>query len=566
MKAMDGPGDTAGAAGEPEADALLKEALALHQAGRVREAEDIYRRILAAHPEHPKANHFYGVTALQGGNPAAAAEYIAKAIRLDPRDASFRNNLGTALTELGKLDEAAASFEEALSLDPSSAMAHHLLGEARLKQENFAEAASLASRAISLNPEYAEAHNNLGIALQAQGQIAQARTAFQRALAIQPNYAAAHSNLGNLFQERENLSEAEAAFRKAISIRPSSPITHNNLGNTLYKQGRLAEAVASYERALALDPEYKNAAYNLSISLLLMGDLPAGWRRYESRWESPFYRGERKSFPQPRWDGSPLEGKTLFLHCEQGIGDTLQMVRYARPIADLGGKLILECQGGLKSLLDTMPWFDSVIAEGEARPAFDLQAPLMSLPHILGTTIETIPGEVPYLWPPENPEISAAVSAPPGAPRIGLVWAGNPEHHNDRNRSVPLEKFGPLLRMENVRFFSLQVGATAKQIGELGLEDRLIDLGGRLTDFSVTASAAGRLDLLITVDTATAHLTGAMGKPVWTLLPFVPDWRWLMEREDTPWYPSMRLFRQKTIGDWDTVVREVKENLAQWRP
>ncbi len=190
----------------------------------------------------------------------------------------------------------------------------------------------------------------------------------------------------------------------------------------------------------------------------------------------------------------------------------------------------------------------------------------MSLPHILRTTLETIPGECPYLRPPENPEMSAAIAAPPGALKAGLVWAGNPEHHNDRNRSIPLDTFGPLLSMDSVRFFSLQVGSPAGRIGVLGLEDRLTDLGGHLTDFSATASAVGQLDLLITVDTATAHLTGAIEKPVWTLLPFVPDWRWLMEREDTPWYPSMRLFRQKTIGDWDAVIREVKENLAQWGP
>ncbi len=474
------------------------------------------------------------MAALQGGDPAAAAEYIAKAIRLDPRDTSFRNNLGTALTELGRLDEAVASFEEALSLDPSSAMAHHLLGEARLKQENYAEAAALASKAISLNPEYAEAYNNLGIALQAQSHITPARSAFEQAIAIQPNYAAAHSNLGNLFQEQENLGEAEAAFRKAISIHQNSPSTHNNLGNTLYKQGRLAEAIASYERALALDPDYKNTAYNLSISLLLTGDLTAGWRRYESRWESPFYRGERKIFAQPRWDGDSLDGKTLLLHCEQGVGDTLQMVRFAQPIADLGGKLILECQAGLKTRLEGIPWFDSVIAEEEARPAFDLEAPLMSLPHILGTVLETIPGEAPYLQPPENPEMAATVTAPPGVLKAGLVWAGNPEHENDRNRSIALESFGPILEMNNVRFFSLQVGAPALRIGELGLGDSITVLGGYLTDFAATTSVIEGLDLVITVDTATAHLTGAMGKSVWTLLPFVPDWRWLMEREDTP--------------------------------
>ena len=481
----------------------------------------------------------------------------------DPALAAGHLKKGNALKNAGRLNDAASEFRRAIFLAPGDGTARLGLSSVLLKQGKLSEAVKSIEAALSINPSYVEAHNQLGITFERQGNLREAEAAFEQAISLEPGYAPAYSSRGNILQAREELAGAEANFRKAIALRPESEITHNNLGNTLYKQGRLDEAVACYEKALSLNPAYKTAAYNLSISLLLKGDLAAGWRHYESRWESSLFKSEKKNFAQPHWDGSPLGDKTILLHSEQGIGDTLQFVRYAKLIAGQGGKLVLECQENLKSLLKKMPEFDAVIAGGERHPAFDVQAPLLSLPHIMGTVLETIPAEVPYIRAPENPKTAGAVSSLPGQLKIGLVWAGNPEHENDRNRSIPLEKFGTLFNTNNTRFFSLQLERENIQIRELGFEKELKDLGPLIRGFDTTAAAVEALDLVICADTAAAHLAGAMGKSVWCLLPFVPDWRWMLAREDTPWYPTMRLFRQKKIGDWEGVISEVGDSLKR---
>lgn len=481
----------------------------------------------------------------------------------DPALAAEHLNKGNALESVGKLNDAASEFRRAISLAPGNEAARLSLGGVLLRQGKLNEAVKSIEAALSINPTNVEAHNQLGITLARQGNLWEAEAAFGQAISLAPGYAPAYSNLGNILQTREELAGAEANFRKAIDLRPESELTHNNLGNTLHKLGRVDEAAACYEKALSLNPAYKTGAYNLSISLLLKGDLAAGWRHYESRWESPHFRGKMKTFAQPRWGGSPLGGKTILLHSEQGIGDTLQFVRYAKLIAGQGGRLILECQAGLKSLLEKMPEFDAVITEGESRPEFDLQAPLLSLPYIMGTTLETIPADIPYIRAPEIPETANTLSSPLGQLKVGLVWAGNPEHENDRNRSIPLNRFEPLLKSGKAKFFSLQVGGIAGQIREFELESVLTDIGGRLSNFADTAAAVEALDLVISTDTAAVHLAGAMGKSVWCLLPFVPDWRWMVGREDTPWYPTMRLFRQKKIGDWEGVISEVDDSLKR---
>jgi len=266
--------------------------------------------------------------------------------------------------------------------------------------------------------------------------------------------------------------------------------------------------------------------------------------------------------PRYLWAAPPSgsRAKTILLHSEQGIGDTIQFVRYAKAVAGRGGRRILECQPGLKKLLEGVPEFDAVYGEGEDLPEFDVHAPLLSLPHIFGTTMETIPSDIPYIQGPENSEISEKISSRANHLKVGLVWAGNPGHTNDRNRSIPLASFEPIFDLKGIQFYSLQVGEGRKQIGHFHYQDKIIDLN---PDFSATASAIDQLDLVISVDTSIAHLSGAMGRPTWTLLPFVPDWRWLMNRDDTPWYPGMRLFRQPEIGDWESVILKVSESLRR---
>ncbi|MBT3352216.1 MAG: tetratricopeptide repeat protein [Nitrospinaceae bacterium] len=470
---------------------------------------------------------------------------------------------GNALESAGRLNDAASQFRRAISLAPENETARLGLSGVLLRQGKLSEGIKSIEAVLSINPSDVEAHNRLGIALERQGNLLEAEAAFEQAISLEPGFAPAYSNLGNILQAQGDLARAEENIRKAIDFRPESEITHNNLGNTLHKLGRLDEAATCYKKSLSLNPAYKTAAYNLSITLLLKGDLTTGWQHYESRWESPHFQDEMKTFEQPLWEGSPLEGKTILLHSEQGIGDTLQFVRYAKLIAEQGGKIILECQASLKKLIEKMPEFYAVIAEGESRPAFDLQAPLLSLPKIMGTTLETIPMEVPYIRALENQETANAISSSPGHLKVGLVWAGNPEHENDRNRSIPLENFGALLNTSNTRIFSLQLERENIRIRELGFDNKLRDLGPLVRGFDATAAAIEKLDLVVSVDTAAAHLAGAMGKSVWCLLSFVPDWRWMLTREDTPWYPTMRLFRQKRIGNWEEVIREVGDSLRR---
>ena len=514
--------------GPPRAALLLNEALAHHKAGRLQEAEEGYLEILRADPDHAEANHLLGLAAFQAGRHGPASEHISRAIRSNPGQAQYHKNLGNALFEQGRLEEATAAFE----------------------------------RAIKFKPDYPDAHNLRGATLQEKGRPEEALAAYERAIDLRPDFVDAHNNRGNALQALGRLEEALAAHGRAVALRPDYPEALTSLGNTHLMGGRLEEAMEIYGRALAIDPDFGLANFNLSLALLLRGDLPAGFRRYESRWETDRLR-PKKNFPQPAWDGSPPRGKTVLLYIEQGIGDTFQFVRYAKWVAGLGAKVVLECQPGLEALLAPAAGVGAVCAQGEALPAFDLHASLMSLPLLHGTTRETIPAEVPYLRPPPDPPaVCGRISEVPGF-KVGLVWAGNPTHANDRNRSIALGRLAPLLDAEGVRFFGLQAGERSGEIARLGLGDRIEDLSGELKNFSATASVLERLDLLVSVDTAPAHLAGAMGRPVWTLLPFVPDWRWMQEGEDSPWYPTMRLFRQRRLGDWEETVGRVKKELER---
>ncbi len=549
--------------GPPRAALLLNEALAHHKAGRLQEAEEGYREILRADPDHAEANHLLGLAAFQAGRHGPASEHISRAIRSNPGQAQYHKNLGNALFEQGRLEEATAAFERAVALAPDFPEAQNNLATALRKGGRAGEARAALERVAAAHPEYESAHQNLGTLLLDEGKPEEALAAYERAIDLRPDFVDAHNNRGNALQALGRLEEALAAHGRAVALRPDYPEALTSLGNTHLMGGRLEEAMEIYGRALAIDPDFGLANFNLSLALLLRGDLPAGFRRYESRWETDRLRPKKKDFPQPAWDGSPPRGKTVLLYIEQGIGDTFQFVRYAKWVAGLGAKVVLECQPGLEALLAPAAGVGAVCAQGEALPAFDLHASLMSLPLLHGTTRETIPAEVPYLRPPPDPPaVCGRISEVPGF-KVGLVWAGNPTHANDRNRSIALGRLAPLLDAEGVRFFGLQAGERSGEIARLGLGDRIEDLSGELKNFSATASVLERLDLLVSVDTAPAHLAGAMGRPVWTLLPFVPDWRWMQEGEDSPWYPTMRLFRQRRLGDWEETVGRVKKELER---
>ncbi|MCH8036190.1 MAG: hypothetical protein IIC53_03595, partial [Proteobacteria bacterium] len=321
------------------------------------------------------------------------------------------------------------------------------------------------------------------------------------------------------------------------------------------------EAVASFHKALDIEPDYADAHHNFSLTLLLQGDFPNGFEQYE--WRRRTKMCPRRVFAQPEWDGGPFPGRTLLLHAEQGLGDTLHFIRYAPLVRDLGGRVVIECQKPLADLLGSVAGIDAIVPEGNPLPPFDLHTPLLSLPHLLGTTEATVPTAVPYLSPePGAVEVWRHRVGRGEELKVGLVWAGSPGHKNDRNRSISLERLRPLLDVPGIRFFALQVGERASDIEAVGLQGLIDDISPDLNDFADTAAALSVLDLLISVDTAPAHLAGALGRPVWLLLPFVPDWRWMMDREDSPWYPTMRLFRQPMRSDWLSVIHRIGNELA----
>jgi Flp pilus assembly protein TadD len=502
-------------------------AIAHQQAGRLQEAEQIYRQILAVDPNNAGVWHLLGAVAYQTGKFDVAAEVIGRAVQLAPRDASMHNSLGAALEAQGKLDDAAASLRRALELEPGLAVAHYNLGNVCRGRGHFDEAIACYRRALDLRPGYAEAYNNLGVALNSLGHESEAAQWYRRALDVQPNYAEAHTNLGL----------------------------------ALYNAGNLVDAAWHYRRAIELRPDYAWAHWNRSLLLLLTGDLEHGWSEYEWRWQA---RLPLREFERPKWTGDSLAGRTILLHAEQGLGDTLQFFRYAALVKGRGAKVILECQPVLEKLLAGCPGVDRLVAAGEQLPPFDVHAPLLSLPGILKTSMASIPANVPYVFADDALIALWRDTLDTGQRfRIGINWHGRPGRGHWRERDIPLECFASLGQVPNVQLISLQRGEGQLQLPRSGLP--IIDLGEDVDTvhgaFMDSAAIMRNLDLVITSDTSVPHLAGALGVPVWVALPFVPDWRWLLDRSDSPWYPTMRLFRQKSPGDWTSVFQEMSAAL-----
>ncbi|CAO3439649.1 tetratricopeptide repeat protein [Azospirillum doebereinerae] len=574
----------------------LAEGMAHHNAGRLAEAEAAYREILAAAPEQPDALHLMGVIALQVGKPEAAANLIAEAIRLNGRNAVYHSNLGSALRRLGRRAEAAAACRRAVELDASFADAYNNLANVLMDQGDYPEAAEalrrllaqrpalneqrlLLGRALILagraeegvdaleellrrDPRSAAGLTNLGVALRKLDRTGEALAAYRRGLDIAPDDAGLHSNLGSLLNQEGLAEEAMEHFRRAIAAKPDFPDAHVNLSVALRDANRFAESAAAAEEAIRLSPESAEAHTNLSHALLLQGDFERGFSEYEWRFKVPEFPTPPPNVPQPPWTGQPLEGRTVFLHDEQGVGDGIQFARYARTLKAMGARVIVECNRQLLRLFQGLDGADLVIGRQSPPPPFDLHVPMMSVPHRLGTTLDRIPAEVPYLR--TEPELTARWRdrlAPVAALRVGIVWAGSPEHRNDHNRSLPLTALAPLGDVPGVRLFSVQKGPGAAQLPQAPMA--VEDLGPDIADFADTAAILANLDLLITVDTSVAHLAGALGRPVWVLLPFSPDWRWVMGRDDSPWYPTMRLFRQEAPGDWTPVLTRLRAALAE---
>ncbi len=693
------------------AAAAFAQALALHQAGRLADAEKIYRQILAAQPRHFDSLHLLGVIFMQRGDAEAAVLQIDAALKVEPRHILALNNRGNAFQQLRRFDEALASYDRALAIRPDHVEALANRGAALTAMRRYDEALSSCDRALALRPDLADAHVNRGNALHASDRFTEAVLAFDRALALQPNYAEAHynrgnalyalkrheealasvdaalalrpdyvealtnrgavlhaldrdegalasldraialepnnvealvnrgvalnalkryddalacyesalrlcpdhldaltnrgvalhdltryeealasqddalalrpdfaealSNRGNALQELRRFDDALTSFDRALALQPDFAEAHSNRGNVLQELRRFDEALTSYERALTLRPDFADGHFNASVCRLLRGDFARGWQQHEWRWETKQLRAVKRRFSQPLWTGaSDLAGKTILLHAEQGFGDTIQFCRYVPQVVERAAHVVVEVQKPLCELMKSLTGRAKILPRGAALPDFDLHCPLLSLPLAFGTRLETIPSQTPYLAAPEHKtsawrdRLGKHELGNHERPRVGLVWAGDPRkslpgaNRIDRQRSLQFDQLAPVLEVHDCEFYSLQKGDDAQtQLRSSTLSRRITDWSADFHDFSDTAALIENLDLVIAVDTAVAHLAGALGKPFWLINRYNTCWRWLVDRDDSPWYPTARLFRQDATRDWRPVIARMASAL-----
>ncbi len=478
--------------------------------------------------------------------------------------ASFYFMLGSALQEKGLIEEAIQHYNEAIETDPGLLDAYFELGVLCQVMGCYDDAESSYRKVVELNPDHLKALINLGDVLRLKGDADEAISLFNRALEIKPDYAPAYNNLGIAFAKKQDIDNALLNYKKAVELDEEFAEAHNNLGMALHDASQFREAEYRFRKAIQINGDFAEARFNLASVLLLSGQFREGWNEYEWRLK---LREFGRAIPGNYWDGEDAAGKSILLIGEQGFGDVIQFMRYAPLVAEKGAAVLLACQRELSALLGGAKGVSRVIPFEEALPPANFECCLLSLPRIFGTTIDNIPSAVPYItadalsvqrWKSYLANDQAKL-------RVGLAWTGDPSYRKDYLRSVRLGDLMPLLKMRDIYFYRLQKGKFADAELAAGSEPNLVDLTYLMQDFSDSAALIANLDLIISVDTAVAHLAGAMGKPVWTLLPFVPDWRWMLERQDSPWYPTMRLFRQPSPGDWGTVIDRVAGELSLFR-
>jgi len=546
------------------AEAYSNCGIAQKELGQARAALASYDRALALKPDFVEAYYNRGLALQELQQPQAALENFNQAISRRPHYAQAYSNRGIALKQLRQPDAALQSFNQALALKPDFAEAYYNRGVALQELQQLEAAVASFNQALALKPDYAEAYSNRGMALQELRQWDAAVASFNQALTLKPDYAEAYYNRGIALQELSQFDAAIESFNRALSLQPDYAEAYYNRGIALQELRQLDAAVASYDRAIAIQPDFAQAYWNKALTLLLSGNLAAGWDLYEWRWRNAKTELVPRNFPQPLWLGQqPLVGKTLLLHSEQGLGDTIQFCRYATLAAELGARVILEVQAPLLGLLKDLAGVSCAVAKGSPLPDFDYHCPLLSLPLAFKTHLNSIP-----CWP------SYLSAAAPKAtywaqrlgtktqPRVGLVWSGSGVHKNDLQRSLPLAELLPWLPA-GYQYLSLQKELREIDLATLQSQAAILHFGAELEDFSDTAALCELMDLVISVDTSVAHLSGALGRPTWVLLPFNPDWRWLLDRNDSPWYPGVKLIRQAGRGDWASVCAEINGDLLR---
>lgn len=552
------------------AETHFKLGKALHRLGRLDAALVAVERAISNQPEWMDAHISRAAILDLQGHPEQALAIYLEAIARWPDAATLEAVLGNLLLRMDRPAEALSALRRAASRNPGSAVIQCHLGLALLELRQSDEAIAALREALRLRPEFPEALASLAEALRKRGNLDEARQAAEAAIKIDFNQPTAHHHLGNVLCDLGAFAEATNAYRRALGLQPRDPTVMSNLGAALYALGQLPESLAQHRMALSLRPASAGSRYNFAVALLAAGEFAEGWAAYESRLQLGLSSIGPLDVAQPRWTAEALEGRVIFLYGEQGLGDTLQFARYAPLVAKRGGRVVLEVPAPLVGLMRRMPGLAEVIPTGTPPAKFDLHCPLLSLPHVFGTRIESIPASVPYLT--ADPLLIAAWRdrIPQDGKRVGLVWSGNPRPDQpsaafvDRRRSLPLQRFAPFAAVPGIRWISLQKGPPASQLESAPRGLQILDPMDAVEDFADTAALLAHLDLVITVDTSVAHLAGAVGKPVWMLSRHDACWRWLRDRSDSPWYPTMRIYRQPRPGDWDTVIERVTADLCTW--
>jgi tetratricopeptide (TPR) repeat protein len=607
-------------------------ALALHQSGRLTEAEQLYRTVLGTEPTHFEALHFLGLVEAQRQNfveadrlmsrslavksdtadahanharvlnalkryadavaacdkalsinPRLASALVSKgnafqalerdidalasyeaALAVNPGVASVWSNRANTLWKLGRREDAVGSYQKALSLAPGLREALVGYGNALRELDRHQEALACYDRALALKPDDVALLVSRAQVLGLARRVEESLASCDRALALEPDDMMALITRGDALTTLHRPIEALEAYGRALAVNPDSALALNNRSNALQGINRYDEALADLERAQRLVPDYADAHLNEALVRFCLGDFRRAWEKYEWRWKCRYWPERPRGFTQPLWLGQEsLQGRSILLHAEQGLGDTLHFLRYVAPVVARGAEVVLEVQGPLKTLASQIEGVARVVARGDALPASDFHCPLLSLPLACGPDEDSIPRSVPYLWPPRDWMAKWQARLPAGrALRVGLVWSGNPDNPVDAIRSIGFSRLLPLLDLPGVEFLCIQKDIRQDDGALLRQRPTVTNLAAELHDFADTAAAIMQLDLVIAVETSVAHLVGALGKPLWVLLPFSPGWRWMLDRDDSPWYPSARLFRQPAMGDWDSVVARVQPELA----
>jgi tetratricopeptide (TPR) repeat protein len=500
-----------------------------YQTGNLQQAENLYREILEHQPDNVDALYFLGVILQQKKDYDSTISLYRKALHINPHNADVYYNLGLIFQDKAEVDEAIEWYRQA----------------------------------IKLKPNFADVYYNLGLIFQDKADADSAIANYKIFLQFNSKDADAYLNLGHAYQMKGQLEEAITCFQKAIQCNADLPEAYCNLGRAYRDKVQPEVAIPYYQKAIQLYPDFVDAHWGMALALLLAGNYNQGWEKYEWRWK--LENRHLPVFSQPLWNGSGSKGLTILIHGEQGFGDILQFVRYVPLVAEGGAKVFLRCRGELVSLLQNIRGIDKVLSYSEQLPDFDVYCPIATLPLLFGTTLDNIPANIPYIGvsPSSAEKWKNKIQKDNSTLRIGLVWSGNPNNIALKNKSFPLETFMPLGELHKVAFYSLQMGDSSEQAKNPPEGMTLIDYTDEINDFSDTAALIENLDLVISVDTAVAHLAGALGKSVWTLLPFSPAWRWMLYRDDSPWYPTMRLFRQPSPGDWESVIVRVRDKLRQ---